>query len=163
MKAIICLMLLACAFGSQAARFERLDNNTVRMIGTIEQYDADKLANILRDGDTLQVRSPGGHAIESIFLYYTVIDTGNITVDATEGCNSACANMALGADKIIGKLGFHTVGVVNKRKYTRKTIKRIEKEIVRINNLIAEKVWSNHFDQAFINSLTRELTFVEFN
>lgn len=161
-KLLITLLLFTC-FQADAMFIERINNNTVEAIGSIFKNDADKLARVLKSGDTLIMRSSGGDAVESIFLYYTLQDIGGITVDATQGCNSACANMALAADKVIGKLGFHKARLPGnvKRKYTKSSQKRLQQEVDKVNALLIEQIWSNHFSAQFINNMGSELIFIE--
>ena len=112
---LISLLLMTWSFVLQAAdiqRFGKMDQY-VALQGDIKAGDADKLFQVLRDGDLLFVNSNGGSASEALKINETLSLFENVRVivgvDRGYRCASACAIAALGVSKhnIFGPLDFH--------------------------------------------------------
>lgn len=104
-------LLLSSTVGSLAATFTH-DGTSIRLEGTIERGDSDRLQNLISATgiSSIQLNSNGGNALEGYNLGYTLrLNNMQTIVQAWASCMSACATAFLGGTSytLDGIVGFH--------------------------------------------------------
>lgn len=124
------------------------DGDMVFIEGFIEDGDLAQLRKTVEDGDTIVARSQGGMAFEGYRMGQLLKSMIDVTVVGIR-CSSACANLAMGADRVEGTFNFHLARFPaqaleslpeDKKQY----IPKMKEWLVNLNALIIVELWANH-------------------
>ena len=144
---------------ADAADIYRSDGK-VFVEGYIEDGDLSRLRKTIEDGDTIVARSPGGQAFEGYRMGQLLKGMFDIHFVGVR-CSSACANMAMGADKVEGNFAFHLARFPEKALATlpeedKKYIPRMREWLVNLNSLIIVELWANHLTDEQIERIVKD-------
>jgi len=136
------------------------DGDKVFIEGYIEDGDLARLRKTIEDGDTIVARSPGGQAFEGYRMGQLLKSMFDIHFVGVR-CSSACANMAMGADKVEGNFAFHLARFPEKALETlpeedKQYIPRMREWLVTLNALIITELWENHLTLEQIASIVKD-------
>ena len=123
-------------------------NGKVFIEGHIKDGDLSRLRKTVEDGDTVVARSPGGQAFEGYRMGQLLKSMFNIHFVGIK-CSSACANMAMGADKVEGNFAFHLArfpeeALESLPEEKKQYIPKMKEWLVNLNALIIVELWANH-------------------
>ena len=144
---------------ADAADIYRSDGK-VFIEGHIEDGDLSRLRKIVEDGDTIVARSPGGQAFEGYRMGQLLKSMFDIHFVGIK-CSSACANMAMGADKVEGNFAFHLARFPEKAleslaEEDKQYIPRMREWLVNLNALIIVELWANHLTDEQIERIVKD-------
>ena len=135
-KRFLIISLALTSLNAESARIVHLGDH-IQLTGKIVPGDAQKLASIISQGETVFMDSPGGDALEGLRLYQVIkAHQAHIKAPRTlfQRCQSACAIAGLGGRTVQGRLAFHMpqLSALEKSHEARAHLDEIRKAYVRV-------------------------------